>query len=180
MPTALILIDLQKGIIRLPCAHPMADVLANARALADAFRTRGWPVVLVNVDARAPGRTDAPPRQIERAPDWAERVPELDQQPGDIILTKQTWGAFASTDLEQQLRDRRVTQVVIGGVATSAGVESTARQAFEAGFNVTLALDAMTDMSAEAHANSVTRIFPRIAETGSTREILALLSAAGA
>lgn len=179
-PTALILIDLQKGITAFPCAHPMANVLTRARALADAFRARGWPVVLVNVDAGAPGRTDAPPRQVERAPDWAELVPELDQQPGDITLTKKTWGAFASTDLEQQLRDRQVTQVVLGGVATSAGVESTARQAFEAGFNVTLALDAMTDMSAEAHANSVTGIFPRIAETGTTRDILARLPAARA
>ncbi len=68
-----------------------------------------------------------------------------------------------------------VTQVVIAGVSTSAGVESTARQAHEHGFHVTLAIDAMTDMSPDAHLNSITRIFPRLGESGTTQEIIALL-----
>jgi len=71
-----------------------------------------------------------------------------------------------------------VTQVVIAGIATSIGVESTARYAYELGFNVTLAVDAMTDMNLDAHINSVTRIFPRLGETGTTQEIIDLLDKA--
>ena len=87
-------------------------------------------------------------------------------------MTKQTWGAFHNTDLDAQLKDRGVTEVVVTGVATTAGVESTARAAYEHGYNVVLATDAMTDTSAEAHANSVERIFPRLGETATTAEIL--------
>ena len=102
-------------------------------------------------------------------------MPELDRQPEDLVLTKQRWGAFTDTGLEAHLRSRAVSQVVIAGVATSAGVESTARQAHEAGFNVTLAIDAMTDLSPQAHDHSVGHIFPRIGETGRTPEIIDLL-----
>ncbi|KZV15047.1 hypothetical protein F511_08105 [Dorcoceras hygrometricum] len=108
--------------------------------------------------------------------DWAELVPELDAQAGDHLVTKRTWGAFAHTDLHEHLQKLGVTQVVIVGVATSIGVESTARQAYELGYNVTLATDAMTDMNADAHENSVARIFPRLGETGSTADVIALLA----
>jgi nicotinamidase-related amidase len=174
--SALIIIDLQNGIVGLPAAHPISDVIRNARALADAFRSRGLPVVLVNVNGTPPGRTEQL-RNLQRAAGWTELVPELNQQPGDIAVTKQRWGAFTGTDFDAQLKQSGVTQVVIAGVATSAGVESTARQAHELGFNVTLAIDAMTDMSAEAHANSVQRIFPRLGETGTTADIIGMLQA---
>ena len=108
--------------------------------------------------------------------EWFELVPELKAHPDDILVTKRTWGAFTNTDLEAQLRARGVTQVVVTGVATSAGVESTARFAHELGFNVTLGVDAMTDLSLEAHENSVARIFPRMGETGTTQDILDLLA----
>jgi nicotinamidase-related amidase len=172
---ALIVIDLQKGIVAMPLAQPVDDVVKNARALADAFRSHRLPVVLVNVDGGAPGRTEQA-RGITNFPDgWTEIVPELNQQPGDHTVTKRTWGAFTNTDLETYLRSLGVTQIVIAGVATSAGVESTARHAYELGFNVTLAVDAMTDRSADAHTNSLTRIFPKLGETGTTLEIIALL-----
>ena len=90
-------------------------------------------------------------------------------------MTKLTWGAFPSTNLEEQLKALGVTQVVVVGVATGTGVEATARQAYEAGFNVTLAIDAMTDMRPEAHAYSIAQIFPRLGETGTTQEIIDLL-----
>jgi nicotinamidase-related amidase len=170
--TALIVVDLQKGIAGMPCAHPMADIVARSAALAAAFRAKGLPVVLVNVDAVAPGRTQQARPISAFPPEFAELLPELDQQPSDHLVTKRTWGAFTGTDLEAYLKGAGVTQVVVTGVATSAGVESTARFAHELGFNVTLAVDAMTDMNAEAHENSVTRIFPRMGETGSTQEIL--------
>ena len=173
--TAVVIIDLQKGIVAMPTVHPTADVIARSRALADAFRARGLPVVLVNVEGTAPGRTEQP-RHAGPFPDgWTDLVPELNRQPDDIAVTKRTWGAFPSTDLERQLKARGVTQVVIAGVATGTGVEATARQAYEAGFNVTLAIDAMTDMRAEAHDYSIAKVFPRLGETGTTREIIDLL-----
>jgi nicotinamidase-related amidase len=131
--------------------------------------------VLVNVAAGAPGRTEQTHNRGELPPGWADLVPELNQQPEDYTVTKRTWGAFTNTDLEMHLKKLGVTQVVIAGIATSIGVESTARHAYEHGFNVTLAVDAMTDMSPDAHANSITRIFPRLGETGTTQEIIDLL-----
>jgi nicotinamidase-related amidase len=174
--TALVVIDLQKGIVGMPTAHPTADVVSRASELAAAFRKHGLPVVLVNVDAGAPGRTEQS-RNFPRADDWADLVPELNQHSNDITVTKKTWGAFSSTDLDVRLRKLGVTQVVIAGVATSAGVESTARHAHELGYNVSLATDAMTDMNADAHTNSISRIFPRLGETGTSREIIDLLEA---
>jgi nicotinamidase-related amidase len=173
--SALIVIDLQKGIVAQPLAHPVADVVARAVALAKAFRRHRLPVVLVNVTGGAPGRAEQSRSAAGRPDDWADLIPELDRQPSDHTVTKRTWGAFTNTGLSEYLARRGVTQVVIAGVATSAGVESTARFAHELGFNVTLAVDAMTDMSLDAHVNSLTRIFPRLGETGTTSEILALL-----
>jgi nicotinamidase-related amidase len=171
--TALIIIDLQKGIVSLPVIHPIAGIIAQARALADAFRARGLPVVLVNVTGGAPGRTEQPPRHMGNLPDdWADLIPELGQQPSDIIVTKRSWGAFATTDLEARLKALGVTQVVVAGVATATGVESTARQAYEHGFNVTLAIDAMTDLRPEAHEYSIKTVFPRLGETGTSQEII--------
>ena len=175
---ALVVIDLQKGIVALPTAHPMDAVVRNAADLAAAFRRHGLPVVLVNVTAGAPGRTEQAPRMRDFPTGWAELIPELDQQPSDHLVTKQTWGAFTGTDLGAYLKGLGVTQVVLAGVSTSAGVESTARHAHELGFNVALAIDAMTDMNADAHTNSVERIFPRMGETGTTRDIIALLDKA--
>jgi len=173
--TALIVIDLQKGIVSFPTVHPVVDVLQNAAALAAAFRRHQLPVVLVNVTGGAPGRNEQPYPAGQRPADWAELAPELDRQPSDHTVTKRTWGAFTNTGLEAWLKARGVTQVVVVGIATSIGVESTARQAHEAGFNVTLALDAMTDRSPEAHTHTTTHIFPRLGETGATAEIIALL-----
>jgi len=174
--TALIVIDLQKGIVNMPTIHPIAGVIANSRALLDAFRQHYLPVVLVNVAGGAPGRTEQPRRHATLPEGFADLIPELNQQPGDILITKHTWGAFPSTDLEHQLRSRGITQVVLAGVATGTGVESTARQAYEFGFHVTLALDAMTDTRPESHAYSLSHVFPRLGETGTTHEILSLLA----
>ncbi|MBW4021799.1 MAG: isochorismatase family protein [Proteobacteria bacterium] len=173
--TALILVDLQKGILGLPVVHPIAGVMQNARALVDAFRRHALPIVFVNVDGGAPGRAERSFNVAGLPPDWTELAPELDVRPEDHRVTKRSWGAFTTTELHAYLQRQGVTQVVIGGVATTAGVESTARHAHELGYHVTLAIDAMTDMSAEAHENSVTRIFPRLGETGTTQEIIGLL-----
>lgn len=174
--TALIIIDLQKGIIALPTAHPAQPVIEKSATLAKAFRRHQRPVVVVNVVGHAPGRNDSGPASNAPLPsDWAELTPELDIQDSDIMISKTTWGAFNKTDLDQQLQKLGVTQVVIVGIATSIGVESTARQAFELGYNVTIATDSVTDLNIDTHNNSCDRVFPRLAETGSTADVLALL-----
>lgn len=174
--TALIIVDLQKGIVGLPAIHPIGGIIERARALAGAFREHGLPVVLVNVAGGAPGRTEQPAQTGPRPEGWADIIPELHQQPGDIVVTKRSWGAFASTDLEAQLKALCVTQVVIAGVATGTGVEATARQAYEQGFNVTLAIDAMTDRRPEAHDYSIKNVFPRLGESGTAQNIIDLLA----
>ncbi|HTD96053.1 MAG TPA: isochorismatase family protein [Edaphobacter sp.] len=174
---ALILIDLQKGIVGLQTAHPASEIVARSAQLARAFRERGLPVVLVNVTAAAPGRTDAGPRRFSFPDDWTDLVPELEQQPSDYLVTKQRVGAFIGTSLDEHLRERGVTQVFMTGIATGSGVESTARSAFDCGYNVVLAVDAITDMDAETHRHCVEKVFPRIAETDTTDNILKLLHA---
>ncbi|MDR3527427.1 MAG: isochorismatase family protein [Rhizomicrobium sp.] len=174
--TALIVIDLQNGIVALAGSDAVSTVVANAARLAEAFRHRGLPVVLVNVvPSGAPRRTEQT-RSLPVLPSgWDEIVPELHKQPTDHRVTKHTWGAFSGTGLDTWLSEQGVTQVVMAGVSTSIGVDTTARQAFEKGFNVVFAIDAMTDMSADAHAHCMTRIFPRIGETGTTQQIIDLL-----
>jgi nicotinamidase-related amidase len=176
--TALVVIDLQKGLSNFPTVpHSIADVVAKSRGLADRFRQAGLPVVWVNVTGGAPGRTEQQRNMGDLPPDWAELIPELGAQAGDLRLTKRTWGAFPHTDLEAKLRDLGVTQIVLTGVATSIGVGSTAREAYALGFNVTLATDAMTDLDEGAHQSSIATIFPRLGETGTVEEIIALLQA---
>ncbi|HEY8306071.1 MAG TPA: hydrolase [Lapillicoccus sp.] len=179
--TALVLIDLQGGILGAPTQpYSAAEVLDRAVRLADGFRGRGLPVVLVRVTARAdgadvtPGRTETP-RPAGRPEGWDVLADELTGHEDDIVVTKRNWGAFHGTDLDVQLRRRGVTQIVLGGIATSMGVESTARAAHEHGYHVTLATDAMADRSADMHQHSIENVFPRLGETGTTDEILALL-----
>lgn len=173
--TALIVVDLQKGIVDSALIPGIGDVVDRARALLDAFRERGLPVVLVNVAGGAPGRTEQPRAHRTFAPGWTDFIPELEQQATDIVVTKRTWGAFASTDLDSTLKALGVTQVVIAGVATGTGVEATARQAYEQGFNVTLAVDAMIDSRPEAHDYSIKNVFPRLGESGTAEDIIQLL-----
>jgi nicotinamidase-related amidase len=173
---ALVVIDLQKGVAAIPTVHPIAEVIGHAAELTRAFRERALPVVLVNVSGAAPGRTDAGVRKFSFPPDWTEFVRELEQHPSDHIVTKQRWGAFIGTTLDDFLRRRGVTQVVLTGVATSIGVESTARSAYDHGYNVALVVDAMTDRDADAHRHSVEKIFPRLGETATTGDVLKLLN----
>ncbi|MER5748771.1 hydrolase [Streptomyces sp. NPDC002088] len=181
--TALVVIDLQAGIAGAPTQpYSGADVVARSVELADAFRAHGLPVVLVRVSFAAdgadaaPGRTEAAHPGGARPEGWDVIVPELAGHPGDITVTKHNWGAFHGTDLDVQLRRRGVTQIVLTGIATSIGVESTARAAHEHGYHVSLVTDAMSDMNAEAHRGSIERIFPRLGETGTTAEVLELLA----
>ena len=173
--TALIVIDLQQGILASPKVHPVKAVVANAVQVIKKFRDKNLPIILVNVAGGAPGRNEQIPSSGEFSKDWSDLIPELGQQESDHLVTKRTWGAFTNTDLNAFLREREVTQVVIVGISTSIGVESTARQAQELGFNVNLIVDAMTDTNLDAHTNSVSRIFPRLGQTGTTAELTYLM-----
>jgi nicotinamidase-related amidase len=174
--TALVVIDLQRGTLANPFFGSFAEVTAHAAELARAFRSADLPVVLVNfLPDRPSGRAEVGRPFVAPPAEFAALVPELGAEETDAVVTKTGWGAFAGTELHALLTDLGVTQVVLAGVATSFGVESTARQAHELGYNVTLAVDAMTDIRLEAHENSVSRIFPILGETGSTRDIVALL-----
>jgi len=174
--TALVVVDLQKGLMGLPLAHPTDRIVERSTALLKAFRHHGLPIVLVNVAGAPTGRTDAGSRAPRSFPaGWTDLIPELDRQPEDHVVTKYARSAFTGTGLTEHLRGIGVTQVVIVGIATSSGVESTARHAHEDGFHVSVPIDAMTDPDLESHTHSTTRIFPRIAETGTTEELLALL-----
>jgi nicotinamidase-related amidase len=173
--TALLLVDLQEGVISLPTVHPAMDVVGRAASLAAAFRAHGLPVVLINVAGGAPGRTEMPRSAAKPKPNWTDLVPQLQASDDDHLVTKKRWNAFHGTGLDEYLRSASITQLVIAGIATSVGVESTARSAHDHGYSVTLATDAMTDLDAEAHDNSVGRIFPKLGETGTTAAILTLL-----
>ncbi|NMO53298.1 isochorismatase family protein [Actinoplanes sp. TBRC 11911] len=179
--TALIVIDLQAGIVGAPTVpYPAADVVARTAELAAAFRERGLPVVLVHVSTApdgsdwAPGRIEGGAQRMTRPDGWDVIVDEV-RGPGDIIVTKRNWGAFYGTDLDLHLRRRGVTQIVLTGIATAIGVESTARSAHEHGYNVTVAVDAVSDLNEETHQNSIEKIFPRLGEVGTTADIIDLV-----
>jgi nicotinamidase-related amidase len=186
LQTAIVVIDLQKGIAGMPggAPHPKTVVIANAARLLAAARQAGAQPILVHVGGSADGtdRLHATADQPMRfagtpPPDWSELIPELDRQPGDLVILKRQWGAFYGTDLDLQLRRRGLSAIVLCGIATEFGVESTARDAYERGYELIFASDAMTGMSAESHANAIERIFPRMGRVRSTEEIVAALEA---
>jgi nicotinamidase-related amidase len=182
--TALVVIDLQKGLSTYPTIHPFADVVAKTARLAEAFRRARLPVVLVTVGFRPDGgdmlrtRTDRPARAMPTEPRFYEVVDELGPEPGDLVLTKRQWGAFYGTDLDLQLRRRHVTGIVLTGVATSVGVDSTARAAHERAYNITFASDAITDVDPVAHGFVMDKMFPRIGEVDTTDAVLSLMKRA--
>jgi len=185
--SALVVIDMQKGIVALPTVHPAQTVIANVLRLVQAFRTQSRPVVLVHVgwsadfgDALKP-RIQAQGSGGQMPPDFSEYIDALDADANrDILVLKHQWGAFYGTDLDLQLRRCGITNIVLCGISTSIGVESTARDAFERAYNLTFAADAMTDLNADAHERALTIIFPRIGEIGTTAEILTKLVACAA
>jgi len=182
---AIVVIDLQKGIVGFPGSpHSASSVIANAVALLDAARSAGAQPILVHVGRSPDGgdglqiTSDQPMRATGTLPpDWSELIPELNRQPNDIVILKRQWGAFYGTDLELQLRRRNLNTIVLCGIATEIGVESTARDAYERGFEQVFAEDAMTTRTTEGHANSIANIFPRMGRVRSTAEIVAALRA---
>jgi len=182
--TAIVVIDMQKGIVGRPGApYPQLTVVANCARLLAAARAAGAQPVLVHVGGSPDGadRLHTATDQSWKStgplpPDWSELIAELDRQAADIVVLKRQWGAFYGTDLDLQLRRRRLATIVICGIATEFGVESTARDACERGYELIFAEDAMIGMTAESHLNSVERIFPRLGRVRSTDAIVAAFS----
>jgi nicotinamidase-related amidase len=181
--TALVVIDLQKGIAAMPTVpHDAASVVRNAAKLAEACRNHGMPVFLVRVtpstdmkDGLRPAADENPAMRGAMAPDWGEIVPEMKPRGSDFVITKRQWGAFYGTELDLQLRRRSIDTIILCGISTDIGVESTARFAYEYGYTQIFAEDAVAARSAEGHRHAVKEIFPRIGKVRTTEEILAAL-----
>jgi nicotinamidase-related amidase len=182
--TALVVIDLQKGIVgRTTAPHTAPDVVSRATRLAEGFRSSGGFVVLVHVGPSPDGKDALHPvidnpvsGSGDRPADWDQFVRELGPKPGDHIVRKRQWGAFYGTDLDLQLRRRGIETIVLCGIATNYGVESTARDAYERGYQQILVEDATADMSAEAHESALKFVLSRIARIRSTDEVLQALT----
>jgi nicotinamidase-related amidase len=179
--TALVLVDLQQGITSMPTIHPADAIVERAAALAVAFRERALPVALVRVSFAADGAdsvrvaVDQQSPPLKLGPDFATYRAEIGSAPDDIQITKRGWDGFFGTELDLQLRRRGIRGIVLGGIRTCIGVESTARTGFALNYAQVLATDATTDVSLEAHENSLRHIFPRISRLAETDAIIAAL-----
>ncbi|HKU67364.1 MAG TPA: isochorismatase family protein [Candidatus Baltobacteraceae bacterium] len=179
--TALVVIDLQRGIVgRNVGPHNAGDVVANAARLVQAFRSAQLPIVFVRVSATPETAlkplVDNPPPAPPQQPGWDEPVPELGVRADDIVVTKRNWGAFYGTDLDLQLRRRDVARIAICGIATIFGVESTARDAFERNYKLLFVEDAMASMNAQDHEHACRAVFPRMGIIRSTQDVVQALS----
>ncbi|HEY2094273.1 MAG TPA: hydrolase [Thermoanaerobaculia bacterium] len=180
--SALVLIDLQRGIVaRDTKPYTATQVVERASRLTKRFREAGALIVLVHVafaadfaDRLNPA-ADSPTPATPLPPEWSEIVPDLGSDSRDVIITKRNWGAFYGTALDQQLRRRQIRTIVLGGIATNMGVESTARDAYERGYEQVFVEDACSTFSEEMHAFTFKNIFPRIGRVRSTEEVLAAL-----
>lgn len=179
--TAIVVIDLQKGIASVQSKpHTAQEVIANASKLVEAFRKKGMPVFLVHVipteETMLKVISDqVAPRPQAASPNWSDFVPEIAPAPSDIVIAKRQWGAFYGTELDLQLRRRRIETIVLSGIATDYGVESTARFAYEYGYQQIFAEDAMSSRSDEQHHAAVNFIFKRMGRVRNTDEIIEAL-----
>ncbi|HEX3582530.1 MAG TPA: hydrolase [Thermoanaerobaculia bacterium] len=182
--TALVLIDLQRGIVgRDTKPHTAGQVVVRAARLAKRFREAGALVILVHVAFAADfadrlnPQADSPTPATPLPKEWSEFVPELGSDPRDLIITKRNWGAFYGTALDQQLRRRGIRTIVLGGIATNMGVESTARDAYEHGYEQVFVEDVCATFSEEMHDFTFKNIFPRIGRVRTAEDVLAALGA---
>jgi nicotinamidase-related amidase len=182
--TALVLIDLQRGIVGMSTTPNAAnDVVSRAARLAATCRQRGVLVILVRVDVGLTGELFPrpladqlrPPMTV--APEWSELVPELGREPKDVVVTKHQPNAFYGTDLEVHLRRRGIRTILLGGISTNVGVEATARAAHERGFEQVFIPEIMAARETDLHEHSVRRIFPTLGRVRTLDVVLAALDA---
>jgi biuret amidohydrolase len=165
---ALVIIDMQRDFLE-PGGFGEAlgnnvgllrPIIPTVKRLLDAFRARQWPVIHT-VEGHRPDLSDCPPAKRNRArgtlrigdPGPMGRilvlgevgngiVPELEPQAGEVLLAKPGKGAFCRTGLEDILRRRGITHLLIGGVTTEVCVQTTMREANDRGFECLLIEDA--------------------------------------
>jgi len=182
---ALVVVDVQKGIFALGRKlepNTLDHVVANVSKLVNKFREVGLPVFLVRVTS-VDGKDMLHPladqqsqwRSGPRPADWADFVDEIKPTERDIVITKRQWGAFYGTELDLQLRRRKMETIVLCGVSTNIGVETTARDAYQRGYNQVFAVDAMAANSTDEHEATLKYIFPRIGLLRTTDDILGAL-----
>lgn len=179
--SALVLIDLQNGIAsRELSPHTSEEVIKNASKLVKAFSEKGAFIVLVRVSTidgkdMVKPKTDLKAAGMKYPEGWDNLVPEIADTKNAHIITKKQWGAFYGTDLDLQLRRRGIDTIILGGVSTNIGVDTTAREAYQHGYNQIFAEDAMSAITKEEHDYVCKYIFPRIGKIRTTKEIISSL-----
>lgn len=176
--TALVLIDLQKGILEMPTAPHSSDaVLSNAKKLIDLFRKENGFVVFVRVKFHD-GKDVLTPNAMRRLQgkkitrEFADFADELTVSADDFVVNKRGFSAFFGTDLDLQLRRRGIDTIVLGGVSTHAGVDTTARDAYQLGYDQYFLTDMMFAQTEELHNFPIEHLFPIMGHTMTTEEFL--------
>lgn len=182
--TALVLVDLQNFTIALDTRpNSGSQVLEQAAAVAEASRRAGVLVVLVRVESGPDGALaltpslDGEPQQWtlpEGAHDFPDRLRPGDR---DVVVTKYGWGGFYGTDLDLQLRRRGIDTLLVGGLVTNIGVDTTMRQAHERGYDQIVMSDLCGAFTQADHDYSLQSIFPRIARIRTVAEVVGALGA---
>jgi nicotinamidase-related amidase len=175
--TALVVIDLQNALMGFTSApYPVADVVKRSRQIADALRAKGGLVVWVRVDInrilRLPVDQPTPFAGQQVPAELMEIVPSAGFQDGDMLITKHHWGAFAGTALQQSLTFRGIDTVLLTGVSSNAGVESTLREGTGLGFAFVAVEDACSAFDGDEHRYSFEKIFPKLARVRTSEEVL--------
>ncbi|MDN4089359.1 isochorismatase family protein [Paenibacillus polymyxa] len=175
--TSLVVIDLQKWIGSQYAPYSAEMVIANSAKLANLFRNKGAFVNLVHVSSKdfkdiPSPKLDITVPRLNLIEGWDEFVPELGVTETDHIISKKQWGAFHGTDLDLQLRRRNIDTIVLCGISSGIGVDTTAREAFQHGYQLIFAIDAMTGFTKAEHEHVRDVIFPRIGRIRTTEEIL--------
>ena len=181
--SALVLIDLQNGIAAReisPSPYTSEEVIQNASKLVNAFSKKGAFIILVRVSTMdgkdmVKPKTDLKATGMKYSEGWDNLVPEISTTKNAHIVTKRQWGAFYGTDLDLQLRRRGIDTIVLGGVSTNIGVDTTAREAYQHGYNQIFVEDAMTALTKEEHDYVSKYMFPRMGKIRTTKEIVSSL-----
>jgi nicotinamidase-related amidase len=161
--------DLQSGILSRFGA--IDDYLDRVVATQERAERAGLLVVLVRVAFR-PGHPEVSVRNrgfaaikgtggMVLGDPAAEPHPRLLRGRGEVVVTKERVSSFTGSDLELVLRARDVTDLVLGGIATSGAVLSTVREAADRDYVLTVLEDLCLDADEEVHRVLVQKVFPR-------------------
>jgi len=189
--TALVVFDMQKGQFEVDDAERRrwlaeSNIVANTVQLLQAARSAGLPVFYIQ-NSRRPDFAD----QKEVLTDagggvrggpvigtrgW-EILDEIKPEPNDYVVPKFRQGAFSSTTLDILLRARSIDTLLLCGVRTTVGIETTVRDGRDLGYNIVLVSDCTGGVSPEDHQWTLQRIFPMLARVRTHTQVAAMLGA---